>query len=192
MSDIRNLWQSQEREKDMITLDDIRARSSKFRGRIRWRNILIGGYSLLTIAVLGFWLVRHPQTRQAMHMLPVVLIGLAVHLWLLFALWWRARSQPLPDDLAGAAALDFHRLELEHQRAAVASAWAWYLLPFLPLVAASFWLLVKHPPPRFPPQMLPVLVVVDLLFFAAIWLAFNWHAARLALELERLKRLHAE
>ena len=141
MSDNKQLWQSQERESDMITLADIQGRSTKFRGRIRWRNILVGGYSLYAAATLTVWLFRHPDTELAASALPGIVLTLAAHLWILFALWWRGRARPLPAGLAGEAALDFHRRELEHQRAAAASAWAWYILPFMPATAVLFWLL---------------------------------------------------
>lgn len=191
MNDIKQLWQSQERETQMITLADIQSRATRFRGRIRWRNILVGGYSLFTVLVLGRWLWRHPQTEVAAAVLPMVLLALAAHLWILFALWWRGRARALPDDLAGGAALDFLRHELEQQRRAAATAWAWYILPFVPGGLMSLWLVARHDVPNLPAQMLPLVIVTDLLFFLAIWLAFNWHASRLSLELERLKSLRA-
>jgi hypothetical protein len=196
MTGIKQLWQSQDREKGVITLADIQARSGKFRGRIRWRNVLLAAYSLCALAVFAFWFVRVSRvpvmTPQMAALMPSMILAALAHLWILFALWSRGRARPLPDDTAGEAALDFHRCELAYQRAAAASAWAWYILPFVPGAVASFWMLVRHPPPHFPPQMLPILIVADLLFFAAVWLAFSRSAARLELELERLKSLRAE
>jgi len=191
MNDIRQLWQSQERETDMITLADIHVRTTRFRGRIRWRNILVGGYSLFTSLVLLRWLLRHPHTELAATVLPMIVLALAAHLWILFALWWRGRARALPGDLAGGAALDFLRHELEQQRRAAATAWAWYILPFVPGGIMSVWLVASNALPNLPAKMLPLVIVTDLLFFLAIWLAFNWHATRLSLELERLKTLRA-
>jgi hypothetical protein len=36
--DLRNLWQSQERENVTITLEEIRLRAARFERRIWWRN----------------------------------------------------------------------------------------------------------------------------------------------------------
>jgi len=193
MSDIKQLWQSQERKTGVITLDDIRARAGKFRLRIRWRNILIGGYSLYAAAIMAFWLARQPHNADlAAAVRPGVILTLMAHLWILFALWWRARARPLPDMLAGEAALDFHRRELEHQRAAAASAWAWYILPFLPAALFLAWLVMAGKLPNMNGPSAFMGLVVTVLFFLAIWLAFSRSAARLELELQRLGSVRAE
>lgn len=193
MSDIRQLWQSQEREDTVITFTDIQGRSGKFRGRIRWRNILIGGYSLYASGILAYALLRVPPNPELFATVrPGVILTLAAHLWILFALWWRARARPLPDTLAGEAALDFHRRELEHQHKAAATAWAWYILPFAPASVFMIWLLAARKFPNMTGPSASLAVVLMLFFFLAIWLAFSRSAARHELELERLKRLRAE
>jgi len=200
MSDIRNIWQNQQREDNVITLTDIQDRSGKFRGRVRWRNVAFAAYSLLTLAVLARWLVKFSQmtvrSDYTQAMLPGVLMAVAIHAWILFALWWRGRARPLPDALAGEAALNFHRRELEHQARAAATAWAWYIMPFVPLFFYGVWLIgTQMPPDRVPMPKGPLIsmvLVVDLLWFAALWLFFSRAATRIELELERLKRLRAE
>jgi hypothetical protein len=193
MSDIRDIWKNQDREDAVITLTDIQGRSGKFRGRIRWRNLLIGGYSLYASGILVYALLRVPPNPELFAIVrPGVILTLLAHLWILFALWWRGRTRPLPDTLAGEAALDFHRRELEHQRQAASTAWAWYILPFAPASAFLIWLLATRKLPNMTGPTASLAGVLMVFFFLAIWLAFSRSAARHELELERLKRLRAE
>jgi hypothetical protein len=201
MTDIKKLWQNQKTEDHMITLDDIRVRAGNFRTRTRWRNILIGGFLLLTglAYVEGFIssLFRALQGKTAPRIwgwplwLTFQAIGLAVFCWVLIALWRRGRARVLPAELAGEAMLEFYRRELERQRAAVASAWAWFILPFALLSAVMWVWQVLH----LQPNLRPVLYINALLYAVLYGVPLGWcrySALKLELELERLKRLRAE
>lgn len=54
--DLRNLWQSQERENVTITLEEIRLRAARFERRIWWRNFQAAGVLLIAwfLAALHF------------------------------------------------------------------------------------------------------------------------------------------
>ena len=201
MSDIKQLWQSQEREHDMITLDDIRARSTKFHSRYRWRDLLIAGvlglYDLFGVFTLAQMLKAWSEGKIPPPfgpwpvMVGYMVLALLTVAWVIFALLRRARVKAMPGELAGQAALDFHRDELERQRAAAASAWYWFVLPFVLINLVGIGgILLPHWPAKLPPAMKYLMLMGQVTFWGAIWLAFSRTAARL--ELERLKRLRAE
>ena len=52
LNDPRNLWQNQEEERMVITLDDVRSRAARFERRIRRRNLreYVAG-----VIVIAFW-----------------------------------------------------------------------------------------------------------------------------------------
>lgn len=193
MNDIQILWQSQNlEEKDMITLSDLRARAETLRTRVQWRNIALYAYSLANLALTGFLLGTGKYPTQAV---PGVLL-MAAHLFVIWQVWWRARMRGMPGDLGGRAAVDFLRHELTRQHDALAKAWLWYIAPFMPGLIwqlahraatqpAGFSVAANHSTVLF-------LVLSATFFWVAVWLAFSRAAARLEIQLERLKGLTAE
>jgi hypothetical protein len=193
MTDIRTIWKNQNvEENSMITLSDIRARADRFQSRIRWRNMALYLYSLANIAIT-LWLISRGVSPR--YTAPGLLIG-AAHLFVIWQLWWRASARALPADLVARAALDYHRQELERQREAMAGAWLWYILPFMPGLIWELWLRTSLHPANVPPvadrALVLFLILSALFFWTSVWLAFSWAAARLEIRIERLNVLKAE
>jgi hypothetical protein len=193
MTDPKAIWQNQTMEENsMITLADIRIRAVRFQSRIRWRNLALYLYSLANIAIT-LWLI---STGKFSRMAQPGLLLAAAHLFVIWQLWWRTSARPLPEDLAGRSALDYHRHELERQRDAMASAWIWYILPFMPGLVWELWLRANLHPVNVPPTadraLVLFLILGALFFWISVWLAFSWAAARLEIRIERLNVLKAE
>jgi hypothetical protein len=193
MTDIRTIWQTQPREAiRMITLADIRARAAKFETHVRWRNLALYGYSVANIAIT-VWLISTGRFSRSVP--PGLLLG-AAHLFVIWQLWWRARSRSMPDHLMGVAALDYLRHELERQHQALSGAWLWYILPFMPGLVWLLWLRVTlhpaHVPPAIDHALLLYLILSAIFFWVAVGLGFLLAASRLELRIERLNTLRAE
>ena len=193
MTDIKTIWKNQPvEENSMITLSDIRARATRFQSRIRLRNGALYFYSLANI-VLTLWLISRGVSPR--YTAPGLLL-LAAHLFVIWQLWWRTSARALPDDLVARAALDYHRQELERQRGAMAGAWLWYILPFMPGLIWELWLRATLHPANVPPvadrALVLFLILSALFFWMSVWLAFSWAAARLEVRIERLNVLKAE
>ncbi|MFN4024273.1 MAG: hypothetical protein ACK4MQ_05540 [Hyphomonas sp.] len=125
---IRALWARQETGSFEMPLEDVRRKARQFQRTIRRRNIMEYAAAVLVVGIFGWvgFMVPEPVVRAgcAMIVAGTLYVGWKVH-----AL---ARA-------AGAAELDaaqdltaFHKGELLRQRAALATVWRWYLLPFVP------------------------------------------------------------
>ncbi len=132
-SDPRNLWQGQEVEKVTLTVSiSVWSRAARFERRIHRRNVgefLVGA---LMIALFAHQLWRTHGWRAT----PAVLIIVGI-IYVMFQLHLRAAARPLPADVGIRGSIEFHRVELERQRDAARAAWHWYLLPFVPGLAAG-------------------------------------------------------
>jgi hypothetical protein len=186
MNDLQTIWQSQPmEEQDMITLSDLRARAEKFQRSMHWRNALLYAYSILSLAST----IVLARTGRFNAMLGPGLLLAVAHLFVIWQLWWRARARDLPGELGGHAALDFLRQELQRQRDIMARAWAWYIAPFMPGLAWELLVRAQTPPRAIAYFWFPLSAA---LFWIAVWLAFSRGAARLDIQLERLRSLKAE
>ena len=193
MTDPQTLWKTQiVEENNMITLADVRARAARFQAGIRWRNLGLYAYSLFGILVSA-WLIasgRFPNIRAPM------LLMVAAHLLVLWLINHRISGRPLPADIATQPALDFHRQQLERQAHGLSRAWLWYMMPFIvPFVwELAIWLhrIQTHalPPRAF--QAWTHVVVLAVVFWTAVLLAFSRAKVRVELQIERLKTLKAE
>jgi hypothetical protein len=135
LNDPRNLWQNQEEERMIITLDDIRSITARFERRIRRRNLREYAAGAIVIAFWGAspWFLPFRGWQLA-----APLLFIAGTTFVLFQLHRRGTAGSLPIDAGLRASLDFHIRELERQRNAQRTVWMWYLLPFLPGFVAEF------------------------------------------------------
>jgi len=135
LNDPRNLWQNQEEERMIITLDDVRSRAARFKRRIRRRNLREYAAGAIVIAFWGAspWFLPFRGWQLA-----APLLYTAGALYVLFQLHRRGAAASLPIDAGLRASLDFHIRDLERQRNALRTVWMWYLLPFLPGFVAQF------------------------------------------------------
>jgi hypothetical protein len=132
LNDPRSLWQGQEVEKVILTLDEVRSRAARFERRIRGRNrreYIVG-------AVVIALFVRQLLLGHGSQLVAPALLVLGM-LYVLFQLHRRTSTRPLPADMGIRGSIEFHRVELERQRDAARAAWHWYLLPVVPGLAAG-------------------------------------------------------
>ena len=112
-----------------MSLEEVRAQAQRFQKRIRNRNLR--EYSAMVLAIvmaipLAVFLRSFP--------LIVVAMGLIIAGTLVIAYQFRKRmsTRSFTADAASVSCLEFYRRELERQRDANLSIWAWYILPMLP------------------------------------------------------------
>lgn len=128
-----------------ISIEELRAKASKFQTRIRWRNLREQAACGLVIVLFASRFFKTPQ------MVPRISFGLIIAgamyvAWYLHA-WGSA--QPLPSDLGRDSCMEFHRRELERQRDLLRDIWKWYIGPFIPGFALfAGWLIVNVPAER--------------------------------------------
>jgi hypothetical protein len=192
MTDIKALWHNQKlEEKDMITLSDIRERARTYQSAVRWRNVALYAYGVLNIAA-SIWLIL--SGRLAEYTYPMLLM-IGAHLFVLWQVNRRIGARPLPEELAARTALNHYRAELERQRDALANAWLWYILPFMPAFVWEVWIrafMVNNIPPNANRNIILFIVLGAIFFWTAVWLAFSRAALKLQLQIERLKLVEAE
>jgi hypothetical protein len=192
MTDPKTVWKTQPMEENgMITLSDLRARAGRFQAHIRWRNVALYAYSLANIGA-SFWLIA--SGRLSAFRYPMLLM-VAAHLLALWQVNRRIAARPLPGEMAGQPALDFHRQELERQAHGLSRAWLWYIAPFMPpfLWELAIWLhrIQTHVAVLGYREFISS-VMLAVCFWTAVWLAFSRAAVRLQLQIERLNALKAE
>ena len=112
-----------------MSLEEVRAQAQRFQKRIRNRNLR--EYSAMVLAIvmaipLAVFLRSFP--------LIVVAMGLMIAGTLVIAYQFRKRMSTCSflAEAASMSCLEFYRRELERQRDANLSIWAWYILPMLP------------------------------------------------------------
>lgn len=166
---LRDLWAGQETGEFSMPLEEIRRKARGFQKTIRWRNIREYAASALVIGIFGWMAVLIPE--------PVVKAGcILTVLGALYVCWklhTMARAAGAAEMDAAESLADFHRKELLRQRAALASVWRWYLLPFVPGMAV-FLLGVSLSPDNPAPLsvklgVLAFAVAIEVAVFGAIW-----------------------
>lgn len=141
MADIKTLWKDQKQE-EIVTLENVRARADNFQHRIRLRNVV--EYTAAAVVPLFAWYIYD---------LPGLLVKLGSGLCiagLLFIVWQlhrRGSAESLPET-TGLGLIDFHRRALIRQRDALRSVWKWYLAPIVPgflTMMAGFYFAAPEP-----------------------------------------------
>jgi hypothetical protein len=194
MTDIKAAWQSQPIEENtMTTIEDLRLRADKMRARFNRRNLLLYVYGAFNI-VAGLWLIANDSFPN---MKAPMLLMVGAHLFVLWQVWRRFGLGQMAPPVSGQTALQFHRQEVERQHRAVARAWLWYILPFMP---PFIWELLiwqnridaSTAEGAAAMKVFVLVVVCAALFWGCVWLLFSRHATRLELELARLNSIRAE
>jgi len=193
--DLKTLWQSQTVEEMTVSLSDLKARARGARRRVATRNFVLYAYGLFNI-VAGGWLVYagyFPTMRYPM------LLMIAAHLFVLWQVVTRVGGRGLPAGTASQPAMSFLRDEFERQRSALANAWIWYFLPFMPafLWELGIWLsaILAHWGSRSAEANLlsfAIVVVSAIVFWSLVLLFFARGARRWASELRVLEGVGAE
>ena len=183
-NDPRNLWQGQEVEKVILTIDEVRRRAARFERRIHWRNVREYVVGVLVIAFFTLQLWRDHGWRAT----PTALL-IAGTIYVMFQLHRRGSARPLPADVGIRGSIEFHRVELERQRDALHAVWHWYLLPFVPGLAA---VLVVTGIDHGINAVLIGMGVFFVLVFVGIWALNEWVARKLDRKIQELKAMETD
>ena len=118
-----------------LSIEELRAKATKFQRRIRRRNLREYAASLLVIGLFSWycWKVPNPVERLGFALVVAGAIYYAWHLWK----WGAPRF--LPSDLGRADCLEFYRGELKRQRDLLRSVWWWAIGPIIPGLAVGFF-----------------------------------------------------
>jgi hypothetical protein len=183
-NDPRNLWQDQEVERVTITVDDVRSRAARFERRVHWRNLREYAAGAIVVASLSPHLWREHGWRLA----PALLL-IAGTIYVMFQIYRRGSARPVPAEAGMTASLEFHRRELERQRDALRTVWAWYLLPFLPGFVA---MVVATAMDRGINARLIVSGLVFVLVFVVVGCLNAWGARKLDRKIQEVKAWEAK
>jgi hypothetical protein len=180
MDKLRNIWQSQEVEEMKISIEELRAKASKFQREVRWRNLreqIACGAVAVWFAVMY---IRVPATVARISF-GLIVAGAIYVAWQLHA---RGTAKPVPSDLGGTSCAEFYRRQLEKQRDLLRNVWKWYLGPLVPgLALFTIWcIVIARPERRWYPEAFAAFAA--LFFWGVGWL--NLRAAR------RIERTIAE
>ena len=133
---LKNLWQNQNVEPIVMSLEELRRKAEEFQKRIRHRNLREYVASGVVLAIFSYFLWRFPAMRLAGSLI------LAGTLYMMYHLHTKGAAKVVPESLALDTCLAFHQRELERQRDLLRDVWKWYLLPWVPgliaFVAALF------------------------------------------------------
>ncbi len=183
-NDPRNLWQGQEVEKATLTVEEVRRRAARFERRIYWRNVreyVAGAF------VVAFWTAQLWRAH-GWRLTPAVLTIVGT-IYVMFQLHRRGSARSLPADAGIRGYIEFHRMDLERQRDALHAVWHWYLLPFVPGLAA---LLVVAGIDRGINTRLIGMGVLFVLTFVGIWALNKWGARKLDRKIRELKAMETD
>lgn len=129
---VKSLWQTQQVAPVHFSQQELQKKSRSLHWRVSARNAFEYLACMLVIAGFGSYLHEFPQ--------PLLRLGSAlVILGTLYVAWQihrRASDAPASPALPG---LLYHRQQLERQRDALRSVWAWYIGPLVPGMVVFRW-----------------------------------------------------
>jgi purine-cytosine permease-like protein len=132
--ELRDLWQTQKAEERKMSLEEIRNKALNFEKTIRRRNLL--EYAAAAIVLVSFGIqIFQPTPPNFMTRIAAALTVMGT-IYVVYMLHTRGSAKNIPDALARASFIDFYRSSLESQRDLLRDVWRWYLLPFVPGMAA--------------------------------------------------------
>ncbi len=193
--DIKTLWQKQPMEERTVSLAELQSRAQMFRRRIRWRNGILYLYSLFNI-VVGAWLIYRGVFPR---MIYPMLLMIAAHLFVVWQVVTRIGSHGIRENSAGQPGLHFLREQYEQQREALARAWLWYMVPFMPpfLWELAIWLraILAHPGTPAHERAIRLFVMTlagAILFWGTVLWLFQRGARHWKAQIGALERIQAE
>lgn len=136
---LRDLWAGQETGNFAMPLEEVRRKARGFQKTIRRRNMMEYAASILVLIVFGGVALTVPDWGVRAGA-ALIMLGTLYVVWKLHTM---ARAAGAAEMDAALSLTDFHKGELLRQRAALATVWRWYLMPFVPgmivfLSAVSF------------------------------------------------------
>ncbi len=136
---LRDLWAGQETGGFAMPVEEVRRRAGAFQSRIRTRNMTEYAAALVVLIAFGGVALTVPDWGVRAGA-ALIMLGTLYVVWKLHTM---ARAAGSGEIDAALSLTDFHKGELLRQRAALATVWRWYLMPFVPgmivfLSAVSF------------------------------------------------------
>jgi hypothetical protein len=167
-TEILRLWQLQEREEQIMPLDDIRTKAQHLDARTRRSQFVTGALCLLLVIVEGWqvWRGVDPLERTG------DLLTIAAFVYVAYR-FRKFRLAAPPIALGRTNGADFCRAELLRQRDLSKDSWG-YLLPFVPGVALA--LVAGGVPSRPASQTIALVAAGVTLFLGIAW--WNAYVAR--------------
>ena len=130
LNEIITSWQEHAVAVDTPSLTDIRRTANKFQRTIRLWNALQYVIGAISIFAYGHLLFAHPSLRFGIASILIIAGGL----FGMYRTHKERSARILPTDLGSSTCIDFHRRELQRQRAFLLKSWRYLLLP-LPGIA---------------------------------------------------------
>jgi hypothetical protein len=136
---LRDLWVGQKTGGFAMPVEEVRRRAGAFQSRIRTRNMTEYAAALFVLIAFGGVALTVPDWGVRAGA-ALIMLGTLYVVWKLHTMARAAGSGEIDTALS---LTDFHKGELLRQRAALATVWRWYLMPFVPgmivfLSAVSF------------------------------------------------------
>lgn len=125
---LRDLWAGQETGNFAMPLEEVRRKARGFQKTIRWRNMMEYAASIFVLIVFGGVALAVPNWGVRAGA-ALIMLGTLYVVWKLHAM---ARAAGAGEIDAALSLTAFHKGELLRQRAALATVWRWYLMPFVP------------------------------------------------------------
>ena len=187
---LKSLWGADIAQVSLMTPDQMRKHSGKFRDTIVARNARESIAGLIVIIIFAYFLFAAPS-QIAQLGAALTIAGVSFVLWALH----NKASAAEPSELAIASSImAFHRRQLTKQRDALKSVWIWYLLPLLPGPVLYY---IGTTPAFVAGGGLLMGIVQSLPYFAygaliigAIWLLNRYAAKRLDREIKALDNIN--
>lgn len=130
---LKSLWQSLPSQTVVYSHEQMRERADRFQAKHKRRDAMeYLGFAGL-IGLIGFYLMQRADW-QALTASALAILGAMVMFWNFYRL---AKVKTLPTSNSSQTTLDYMRSELTRQRDAAATAWKWYILPFVPFAIFS-------------------------------------------------------
>jgi hypothetical protein len=118
-----------------MSLEEIRKKSRKLAKTVRLGNVsLLGGVAV--IVFLGWIVNRKDLIAHTPAGWIVATIVIAVSLYVLYQLYRKGPSAPVPASATYETSIEIYRAQLERQRKELNSIWAWYGCPLLAALLA--------------------------------------------------------
>jgi hypothetical protein len=133
--ELQELWQSQELKGGRMSVEQIRVKAGSFEKKVRLRNGIEYSAAVIVLSSFGY----QTFTAENIFMRVGAFLTVLATLFVVYVLHTRGSAQNLPEELGRSASLDFHRSSLVRQRNLLQGIWRWYLLPFVPGVAFTFF-----------------------------------------------------
>jgi hypothetical protein len=180
-ANLQTLWQSQSRDANAISLDQIRQKSRRLERNVSRRNLV--EYIAAVFVLVSFSWIMWVESSGTVRTGAGLVIAAVV--FVVYQLHTRGTATSFPSDLGLRSALEFHRVQITRQVDLLRSIWWWYLLPMVPgFIVLNIGMALEHPERRL---RIAATGVLGVLLALGIYELNRRAAAGLQRRLDRLK-----